>query len=57
MDVLVAALRECEGVMLPGEARWRARAETQAAGGITLDAPTTAALAKLAESLRIPTPW
>lgn len=57
MDVLVAAIRECEGVLLPGEARWNARAGTEAAGGVALDAQSTAALEKLAASLEVATPW
>lgn len=56
MEILVEAIRDCEGVLLPGEARWRAQAETEAAGGVALDEQTTAALAKLAESLKVPMP-
>ena len=56
MEILVNAIRDCEGVLLPGEARWRAQAETEAAGGVALDEQTTAALAKLAESLKVPMP-
>jgi len=37
MEFLIGAIRDCEGVLLPGETRWRARAETEAAGGIRLD--------------------
>ena len=57
MDLLVDAIRDCEGVLLPGEARWRAKAETEAAGGIELDEQSIAALTKLAESLGVRTPW
>ncbi len=57
MEHLVDALRDCEGVLLPGETRWRAHAETEAAGGITLDEQTTAALTKLAKSLNVRMPW
>ena len=57
MEILVDAIRECEGVMLPGEARWRARADTEAAGGVELDEQSTAALGELAENLQVATPW
>lgn len=57
MELLVEVIRDCEGVLLPGEARWRARAETEAAGGIGLDEQTTTALTKLARSLDVPPPW
>jgi len=57
LEHLVDALRDCDGVLLPGEARWRALAETEAAGGVTLDAKSTEALTKLAESLNVPLPW
>jgi LDH2 family malate/lactate/ureidoglycolate dehydrogenase len=57
LEHLVDALRDCEGVLLPGEARWRAQAETDAAGGVTLDEKTTEALAKLAASLNVSLPW
>jgi LDH2 family malate/lactate/ureidoglycolate dehydrogenase len=57
MEILVEAIRDCEGVLLPGEARWRAQAETEAAGGVQLDEQSTAALGKLAENLQVATPW
>jgi LDH2 family malate/lactate/ureidoglycolate dehydrogenase len=57
MEVLVEALRECEGVMLPGEARWQARAAAEATGGVELDGQTTAALGKLADTLQVVEPW
>lgn len=57
MEFLVDAVRDCEGVMLPGEARWRAQAETAAAGGVTLDEQTTAALEKLAKAINVALPW
>lgn len=56
MEHLVDALRDCDGVLLPGEARWRAQAETEAAGGVTLDEQTIAALTKLAKSLNVSMP-
>ena len=57
MELLVGVLRDCDGVLLPGESRWRAQAETEAAGGVTLDEQTTAALSKLAKSLTVALPW
>jgi LDH2 family malate/lactate/ureidoglycolate dehydrogenase len=57
MEILVDAIRECEGVLLPGEARWRARAASEAAGGVELDQQTAGALSKLAQSLQVATPW
>lgn len=57
MEFLIGAIRDCEGVLLPGETRWRARAETEAAGGIRLDEQCITALTKLAKSLDVPPPW
>jgi len=57
MEFLVDAVRDCEGVLLPGEARWRAQADTYAAGGVSLDKQTTAALEKLATSSNVALPW
>jgi LDH2 family malate/lactate/ureidoglycolate dehydrogenase len=57
MEFLIAAIRDCEGVLLPGETRWHARAETEAAGGIRLDEQSIRALTKLAKSLDVPPPW
>lgn len=57
LELLVDAVRSCEGVLLPGEARWQARTETEAAGGVRLDQQTTSALATLAADLAVDTPW
>lgn len=57
METLVEALRDCEGVLLPGEGRWSALAKTEEAGGVALDEKTKNALMELAESLGVTTPW
>ncbi len=57
MELLVDAIRDCEGVMLPGEGRWRAHAQTEAAGGVEFDEATTDALTRLAGSHGVATPW
>jgi LDH2 family malate/lactate/ureidoglycolate dehydrogenase len=57
MQTLVEALRECDGVMLPGESRWRAQAASEVAGGVELDDQSKTALEKLALSLSVTVPW
>lgn len=57
MEFLIGAIRDCEGVLFPGEARWRALAQTAAAGGITLDAQSITALTKLGQNLNVRPPW
>jgi len=57
IEVLIAALRQHEDVLLPGEMRWRERQRALSAGTVDLDGDTTEALDALARSLRVERPW
>ena len=57
METLIAALRHDDGVLLPGEIRWRERQRALLAGTVDLDDKTTEALDALARSLGVELPW
>ena len=57
MESLSAVLRHDDGVLLPGEIRWRERQQALSAGTVDLDEKTTEALEVLAGSLGVELPW
>jgi LDH2 family malate/lactate/ureidoglycolate dehydrogenase len=57
MEILIAALRHDDDVLLPGEMRWRERQRALRAGTVDLDDKTTEALDALARSLDVELPW
>ncbi len=57
MENLIAALRQDDDVLLPGQMRWHERQRALSAGSVDLDDKTTEALDTLARSLGVALPW